>query len=288
MTRHASAHVLPACGAAPPPSKYPDPAASTAAVALEGVWCHAGAKALLGDLTLFIPEREFVALLGPNGAGKTTLLRLMALGIEPTRGRLRLFGHDVEGLAAGQRIALRRRVAFVPQRTAYNPLVPLSAREVIATGLLAGRRFHARLSRADRELVEATAAGLDLGGLLDRPYRVLSGGEQQKVHIARALVQRPDLLLLDEPTSGLDLSWQRRLNELIEELHGRRTMTIVMSTHHPHHLPATCRRVILLDGGRVAFDGAPGAPRLHEIAQALFGEDSSTAGDPWDAAWAGL
>ncbi len=251
-------------------------AESFAAISARQVGLVLGTRQTLADLDFDVPRSSILALLGPNGAGKTTLLRILALGLEPSTGSLQIFGHDVRGLSPSERRALRRRIALVPQRSAFNAVVPLTGRDVIATGLLAGRRFWALLSRRERQLVEEMAQALEIASLLDRPYRVLSGGEQQKVHIARALIQGADLLLLDEPTSGLDLTWQRRLTDLIDHLCTSHHLTIVVTTHHPQHLPPSCRQGLLLSRGRVAFSGDPHAEDFRRAAAELFGDESES------------
>jgi ABC-type cobalamin/Fe3+-siderophores transport system ATPase subunit len=262
------------------------------AVTATGISVRCAAGDILRQVSFSIQQGEFVAILGPNGAGKTTLLRTLSLALPPHSGSLFLLGVDVNRLSARQRMALRTAVGFVPQRSFFNPLIPLTAYDVIASGTLGRRRVVGWLFDEQRERIAAVASQLDVTHLLSRPYRVLSGGEQQKVQIARALVQQPRLLLLDEPTSGLDLTWQRRLGELIEMLNVRHGITIVMTTHHPHHLPEVCKRVLLLREGQIVFDGNPEEGEFAQQSRELFGdiESPSGVGDTWGESgrWFGL
>jgi ABC-type cobalamin/Fe3+-siderophores transport system ATPase subunit len=270
----------------------PIPSSDRAPVAkLERVSYALPARTILENLNLTIAAGEFLAVLGPNGAGKTTLLRLLALAIRPTSGRCEILGSDVATLRPREYVKLRRRIAFLAQRSIYNSLVPLTAREVIATGLLAGRRFLGWLSPRERECLHEAAERIEITALLDRPFRSLSGGEQQKVQIARALVQEPEVLLLDEPASGLDLTWQQRLMGLLESLRKERHFTVVMTTHHPHHLASVEARVALIYRGQLVYEGQPAGREFEFWRAQLFGDESSPGREPlaetksWGSPW---
>jgi iron complex transport system ATP-binding protein len=135
--------------------------------------------------------------------------------------------------------------------------------------LLGTHGLTGRLAISEQTRIDEALEQMDIAHLGRRAYRNLSGGEQQKVQLARALVQKPELLLLDEPTTGLDLDWQERLVELVGGLSQTRGLTVVMTTHALSHLPACCQRAILLRAGRVLFDGpaheALTAGRLGEL-----------------------
>jgi len=222
----------------------------------EHVSFRIGGKSLLENVTLSLEEGEFLGILGPNGAGKSTLLALMDLLWRPTDGTFSIFGTEVKTLNAPEILRLRRKIAIVPQNIDYNSSIPLTAREVVEMGRIGRRGVLSPLTQSDRVAVDFTMGILGVSHLVNHPYRSLSGGERQKVQLARALAQEPALLFLDEPTSGLDMDWQERLVLLIEELYAKMKLTIVMTTHITGHLPACCRRVILLRDGRVLMDGA--------------------------------
>lgn len=255
------------------------------AIAVSQASVLAGGRPILSNITLRIRSGDFVAVLGPNGAGKTTLLRLLAASLLPTSGEVTILGDVIARLRLSQRYALRNQIGVVPQRSLHNPLIPLTARDVIATGFLGGRRLWGRLSKAEAMRLDVLAEHFEISHLLDRPYRVLSGGEQQKVQLARALAQDPAILLLDEPTSGLDVAWQRRLVELIENVYRARKLTILMTTHHPHHLPPSCRRLVYLDAGSIVYDGMCDGEVLKSWEDRLVAEESPCPSEWGEPAW---
>jgi ABC-type cobalamin/Fe3+-siderophores transport system ATPase subunit len=222
---------------------------------LDQVTCRAGSARILGPVACRVQKGECIGVIGPNGAGKSTLLGLMNATVRPSSGHVRVFGADPWTLSEAGRCQLRGRVATVLQRNDYNPIAPLPARDVVAMGRLGFDGPFGRISGQEWARIDGILDQFGIAHLARRAYRNLSGGEQQKVQIARALAQDPDFLLLDEPTTGLDIDWQERLVELIDELSQNRRLSILMTTHAIHHLPRSCRRVMLLREGRILFDG---------------------------------
>ena len=234
----------------------------------EGVTVAVGRARLLSEVSLQVAPGERVALLGPNGAGKSTLLALFNATLRPSVGRVWLDGEDVWSAGAGRRAALRDRIATVFQRLEHNPLVPATVADVVGMAMPAAvRRNQAQV----RELTEDALQRLGIAAFARRPYRGLSGGEQQTVQLAMAVARRPGLILLDEPATGLDLDWQERLVAMLEELGSAAVagVTMMLATHVVHQVPAGFDRVLLLRGGRVLFDGrteeAFTAARLGEL-----------------------
>ncbi|MCX8036349.1 MAG: metal ABC transporter ATP-binding protein [Candidatus Sumerlaeia bacterium] len=228
-------------------------------------------NAVLKAVSLSVHAGEFIGVLGPNGAGKSTLLGVIQAVIRPASGSVEVLGANPWRMSETQRARLRTRIGTVLQRSDFNPMIPLTARNVIALGRLGRRSLFAQLTGEDWAAVEAMIARLELAAFCDRPYRTLSGGEQQKVQLARALVQQPDLLLLDEPTTGLDLDWQERMVALIGALAADTQIPILMTTHTVSHLPANCSRVLLMREGRILFDGPPADALTPERLGLLYG-----------------
>ena len=171
----------------------------------------------LGPLSLRVRRGEFWGVVGPNGAGKSTLLRTVAGMERPVSGEAHTLGLPAAGRSG--RAALRRRVGFLFQHHDFLPDVPLLVGDVVMFGRAGlpgtGRSYR----REDREAARAAIERMGLGELRERLYRELSGGERQKVQLARLLAQEPDIMLLDEPTAGLDLDWQERLTQTIGRMH---------------------------------------------------------------------
>ena len=221
------------------------------ALELEHVgFAYDGLPPVLRDVNLSIRTGEFVAIAGPNGGGKTTLLRIM-LGLEhPSSGEARLFGEPAAGSSR------RSRVGYLPQRAQVGIQSPATVREVVAAGRVSRHRLLGPLRRADRGFVESSIDRVGLGNRATAPISTLSGGEQQRALIAKALAGEPDLLILDEPTAGVDVDAQESLAALLDELHRDLGVTILFVSHEFGAVERFVERLILVRGG-IVFDGAP-------------------------------
>ncbi|MEB3236703.1 MAG: ABC transporter ATP-binding protein [Candidatus Sericytochromatia bacterium] len=211
--------------------------------------------AVLDGVDLEVPEGQFVALTGPSGSGKSTLLYLLGALDRPTSGEVRIKGQSTTDLRDDGLARLRlETIGFVFQFHFLNEV--LTAEEnVMVPALLAGR--------SDREARAMARAGLEALGLghrlSHRPSR-LSGGEQQRVAMARALVNRPRLLLADEPTGNLDGASGERVMETLQEAHRRDGLTIVLVTHNMELVARAERHVAMRDGRLHHPEGDPGGP----------------------------
>jgi tungstate transport system ATP-binding protein len=210
-----------------------------------------GGTAVLQGVDVAIERGSRTLILGENGAGKSTLLRVLHGLIEPSRGVV-TWGHST-ARPAGQAMVFQRPVLL--RRSAAG-----NVRHALK---LAGVRGRGAQPRIDRAL-----ASVGLAELADRPARVLSGGEQQRLALARAWALAPDVLFLDEPTASLDPPSARAVEAIVNDIHALGT-TIVMSTHHLAQAKRLADRVILLCGGRVTE---------HTAAQAFFHEPRSAYG----------
>lgn len=201
------------------------PAPPPPVVAFEGVGVRYGpGPEVLRDLTFALPARSFHFLTGPSGAGKTTLLRLILLSARPTRGLISLFGQDVAGISKEALTGLRRRMGVVFQE--FRLLDHLTTYENVALPL----RVRGRDEAGYRAEVVELLGWVGLGERMHVLPPVLSGGEKQRAAIARAVIDRPDLLLADEPTGNVDPSLARRLLRLFLELN-RLGTSVVLATH---------------------------------------------------------
>ena len=219
------------------------------------------------DIDLQVSAGEVIALIGPNGAGKSTLLRVAGGVLKPTRGQALLEGVDLRSLSARD---TARRVAVVPQ----DGSVPagLLVREMVGLGRTPYARLLLGPTAEDRRAVEwaISAAGID--PLVDRFVDELSGGERQRVVLARALAQRPRLLLLDEPTANLDLHHQVAMLELVRGLTRDQGLAVLAAVHDLQLAALYFDRVALLHQGQLVSQGAPEAVLTAELLQETFGQ----------------
>ena len=219
----------------------------------------------LHDVSLEIRPGEFHAVLGPNGSGKTTLVRV-ALGLAaPLAGTIQIDGRPVSDWS---RRDLARAVGVVTQRE--DNLFPQQVRETV----LLGRYPHLSLWGAeqarDRAAVTRALERCDVLGLEHRWIWTLSGGEYQRVRLARALAQEPRLLVLDEPTASLDVRHEMELFELVRALVNRHGLAVLMVTHHVNLAARFADRVLLLANGRTAAQGTPGAVLTRGVVEQVF------------------
>ena len=213
----------------------------TAAINCTAVRVQLGDHLALDDVTWQVAGGSCCAIVGPNGAGKSTLLRVL-LGLQAHSGDVRVLGHAPSAVPAGA-------LGYVPQVKALDRTFPATALELVATGI--GRAWPWRLGAAQRE---QAGAALERVGLADRSERnlaALSGGELQRVYLARCLVRQPQLILLDEPATGIDVGAQLDLYAILDRYRADAGGTIVMVTHdwgaaqhHSDHVLVLNRRVI--------------------------------------------
>ena len=212
---------------------------------------------VLEEVDLRIDEGDYLAILGPNGGGKTTLLKVLLGLLVPGRGEVRVLGGSPKQ-AAG-------RVGYVPQVRAFDPEFPIRVLDVVLMGCLT-RRTLGRVKTAHRARAAEVLDQVEIRDLADRPIGALSGGQLQRVLIARALVDRPELLLLDEPTSSLDERVGRSVWDLFEEL--SRTMAVVVVSHDIGAIATQVRSVACLNRRLYAH---PSKGLTPEVIEAAYG-----------------
>jgi ABC-type cobalamin/Fe3+-siderophores transport system ATPase subunit len=208
----------------------------------------------LRGVSLKVESGEFVGIIGPNGAGKTTLLTVVnGLG-KLHSGRVWVLGNF---RTPGRGHSLRKRVGYVPQVESIDPRMPMNVREVVMIGRYGVLGLLRKPGKRDWEIVDEMLALVGMTHLARRPIGHLSGGEQQRVAIARCLAQEPELFLLDEPTASLDWKAQIEILELVKRIHDSRHLTTLFVTHDLNVLPAACGRVVLMKEGLIQSDGSP-------------------------------
>ncbi|MFG2821206.1 metal ABC transporter ATP-binding protein [Kitasatospora sp. NPDC048365] len=223
--------------------------AAPAAVCLRDAVASVGGRPVLRGVDLTVLPGEVVALLGANGSGKSTTVKSVIGSVPLDRGSLELFGTPFS------RFRDWRRIGYVPQRTTAASGVPATVREVVSTGRLPLHRL-LPFRRKDREAVDRALAAV---GMLDRAsdgVANLSGGQHQRVLIARALVGEPDLLIMDEPMAGVDVVSQQLLAEILRR-EVERGCSVLLVLHELGPLEPLIDRAVVLRDGCVAHDGPP-------------------------------
>ncbi len=240
----------------------------------EGVTVTLGGQTVLDDVSFDVEEGTFVAVCGPNGAGKTTLLRTVNGVLPPDSGRVLVDGEEV---AAQSPKRLARRVATVPQDTSLAFEFPV--REVVAMGRTAHRGRFERTTAEDRDAVDRALERAQVATLADRSVGAVSGGERQRVLLARALAQETPVLVLDEPTASLDINHQVRTLSLVRSLvdEGK---TALAAIHDLDLAARFCDELLLVADGRVLASGPPAEVLTESVVERAFGAHAAVRTNP--------
>jgi zinc/manganese transport system ATP-binding protein len=223
------------------------PATVGALLELDDVSVRLGGREILGGVSFTIAKGEFAAIIGPNGAGKTTLLRAI-LGLQAAAaGRVLVNGTEHQARRGAQ-----AAIGYVPQKLQIDPDLPLRARDVVSLGMDGHRFGFAFPSRQRRELVNKALHDVGADDYADARVGELSGGEQQRVLIAHALISRPRLLLLDEPLANLDLRSEREIVAVLAKLAREQEIAVLLSAHDMNPLISVMDRIIYVANGKVA------------------------------------
>ena len=239
------------------------------------VLVRAGGRTILDLSSLTLPSGELLVLLGPNGAGKSTLVNCCLGFIRPVRGLIRVLGSEAPRLGAVALRRLRGRIGYVPQHLTTAGEAPLTVREVVAIGRTGQVGWPRRLGREDRRIIDHWIDHIGLGHLAGRAYNELSGGEQRRCLIARAMAQQPELLILDEPTANLDLPTREQIVRLTESLIRETGVTIMLICHELEVVPSVCSHVAVLSCGRLAARGQPTEVLTDEVLSGVYGQPMS-------------
>lgn len=225
---------------------------STIIIAIRDLTAGYRSAPVLKKLNLAVKQGESIGIAGPNGAGKTTLFKVILGMIPKMQGQIRILGRDLKSMQ--DRAWVRRQVGYVPQQTIPGKL-PVSVYDAILMGRW-GKSFGfaRRPDNGDREAVMTKLNQVGLSHKTGNDCRSLSGGEQQKIAIARALVREAKILLLDEPTTYLDRESRNEITALIHKIRAEQDLTMIVISHDPVHLQAMTDRVYLMDDGCLRTD----------------------------------
>lgn len=246
------------------------------AVTANGLTISLGGRKVLEEITIKVSCGEMTGVIGPNGAGKTTLLRAL-LGLVPlAAGELTVLGASGAGLKT-----VRPQIGYMPQRQSFEKRFPLSAADVVATGLLSPYTLMRRLPN-HREATITALASVGMKTYTDRPFQDLSGGEQQRILLARSIVRKPKLLLLDEPNSGLDFPAQRSFLDLLVKLKEEENLAVVLVSHDLISVSSAADQLVCINR-TMHVHGRPSevlhSPQLDDAYRCQFDFLSSSAGE---------
>ncbi|MGO9456262.1 MAG: metal ABC transporter ATP-binding protein [Acidimicrobiales bacterium] len=230
---------------------------------VEGIGVWLSGREILRDVSFSVRPGEFTGLIGSNGSGKTTIFRVVLGLLAPTSGRVLIAG--------APRTRHDPMVGYVPQKLLFDPDMPLRARDVVALGL-DGHRLGLRLGhrRAHRAMVDEMLEAVDASSFADSRVGNLSGGEQQRVLIAHALVSRPRLIVLDEPLANLDIASEQEIVALLARIAREQQIAVLLSAHDMNPLLPVMDRIIYLAGGRAA-SGTTAEVVRPEVLSGLYG-----------------
>jgi iron complex transport system ATP-binding protein len=236
---------------------------------------RAGAPCVVSDVSLAIAPGAMVGILGPNGSGKTTLLKMLSGTLTPSAGRILFEGRPLD---SWRRRARARRIALVPQET-HAPF-DFTVLDIVLMGRFPHLGTFALEGPADLSIARQALASTGTSTFEERAFATLSGGEKQRVVIASALAQSPEILLLDEPTAALDLGHQLDVQLLLAALNRDRGVTMVLSTHDLNLAAALCRHLIFLREGRVIAQGPTQDVLTPATVRALYGVEADIQHHP--------
>jgi len=234
------------------------------AISLRQAGVRLGERSVWHDATLDVEEGEFIAVLGPNGSGKSTLLRVLLGMLDLSEGQAYVLGRMPR---RGNRL-----IGYVPQRRTLDPDLPVRGRDLVTLGI-EGLRWGFALpgtSRQHKEIVDEALESVQATAHAQRPIGQMSGGEQQRLLLAQALVGKPRLLLLDEPLANLDLRNQEAITQLVARLAKAERITVLLVTHDINPMLPVMNRVIYIAQGNVAI-GTPDEIITSETLSNLYG-----------------
>lgn len=233
-------------------------------IVLDNVTKEFGSKRALDGISFSVAGEEILAVVGPNGSGKSTLIKNITLIQEPTSGSISLDGADIRRIDP---VELAMKIGYVPQHFTYTLY------STVFETVLLGRRRHIRWSVTDEELsrVQQALDTLEMGELAGKYMDQLSGGERQKVFIARALAQNPALFLFDEPTSALDIRYQIEVMETMRQITRQQNSSLIIAVHDLNLANRYADTVVVLDKGRMAGQGKPQEVLTPTLIRQVFG-----------------
>jgi len=228
-----------------------------------------GEDYILKGITLKIRQSEIVAVSGPNGCGKSSFVRGICNLLPHQKGEIKIQGREFNDLG---RNGFARLVSVVPQQVGYE--FQFTVEELVKMGRIPHVPRFKSYTKKDLDIINGVIKMVGLESLRDRRINTLSGGEKQRVTIAQALAQEPQLLILDEPTTFLDLNHQVEIMELLQELSEKNNLTVLLTSHDINLAAMFCSRLLIMKDGQFVTDGIPSQVLSQELLKEVYGVDS--------------
>ena len=217
-------------------------------LSVEGLNFRYNSLEVLSDITFSVETGDYVGLVGPNGSGKTTLIKILLGLMKPRKGEISLFGVD------SWKFQDWYKVGYLPQRTLFNPFFPATVKEIVSLGL-SSKRLRKELRKHEETMIEEAMGLMDVLDIRNKLIGDLSGGQQQRVLAARALANKPELLVLDEPTTAFDPETRERFFYTLRELNHEKKVTVILVTHDIGSIGKFASKLLYLDK-RIIFYGS--------------------------------
>lgn len=236
----------------------------------ENIGMSFGSAQILRDIGVEICDKEFIGIIGPNGSGKSTLLKCIYRVLKPDNGCIWLGSEELKNLPVKESA---RRLAVVAQHNYYN--FEFSVREVVLMGRAPHKKALERDNAEDYRIVQECLETVGMADFAERSFSTLSGGEQQRVILARALAQKTPCLVLDEPTNHLDITHQLQLMKIVRTL----GVTVVSAIHDLNIAASFCDRIYVMKDGRIAGEGTPQEVLTPELIREIYQVDAEIVRD---------
>jgi len=205
---------------------------------------------VIKKINLKIKPGEFISIIGPNGAGKTTLLETINGLLDYTNGKGYVYGKEI----IKNKADIRKETGYLVQNFEIDPRAPFLCKDIVMTGRIGKIGTFKHTTKKDWDKIWYSMGLVGMIDFANRPIGKLSGGEFQKILLARALAQQPRILLLDEPFSNLDFASKIQIETLLNRMHEKHNITVVMVSHDLSFVPASCGRVVVMDKGYIIMD----------------------------------
>ncbi len=230
-----------------------------------------GDKQILKKIGIDVRDREFVGVIGPNGSGKSTFLKCVYRVLRPSGGAILLDGAPLGDLSVRE---TAKKLAVLSQHNDYN--FEFTARDIVLMGRSPHKRMMERDTKADYDIARQSLEKVGMGACEDRVFSTLSGGEQQRIILARALAQQTECLILDEPTNHLDIQYQLQILDVVRQL----GVTVLAAFHDLNIAAMYCDRIYAIQAGQVAACGTPEEVLTPELIRRLYGVDADVRREP--------